>query len=340
MINAVIVGLGWWGRTIAELVKKSDQLKIIGAVERNRASGEEFCSKSGLHFYQTFEAALADARVDAVIITTPHRFHEQQIVDAADAGKHVFCEKPLSLTLAAAARAVQACRRNGVRLGVGHERRYEPPLQAVRQMLDDGTLGRLTQIEGNFSHDKFVSFSPDNWRLSTAEAACGPMTATGIHLLDFAVRLGGGAQRVFARNNRVSTAFESGDSMSTLIELRNGATATINAMLATPFYARLTVFGSKGWVEVRDKSHVEAPTGWTMVRSTGGEAPVMTDYPAATPVLSNLEAFARAIAGRQEDYPIPLQEMLNTVGAFEAAFGSSLSGQPAIVENVLMENLG
>jgi predicted dehydrogenase len=340
MIKAAIIGLGWWGKIITSLVEKSDQLQIIGAVELNQAAGQAFCKERGLRLYDSYEAVLADPQIDAVILTTPHRFHVDQIIAAANAGKHVFCEKPLSLTLDSAVRAVKACRKNGVRLGVGHERRYEPPVQMVRGLLDDGTLGILLQIEGNFSQNKFVALSPDNWRLSRAEAACGPMTATGIHLLDFAVSLGGGADRVFARNNTLATTFESGDSLSTVIELRNGATATINAMLATPFYGRLTVFGSKGWVEIRDKSHVEAPTGWTVVKRIGDQDPVTIEYPAATPVLSNLDAFARSIGGRQEDYPMSMQDMLNTVSAFEAVFKSTLTGQIETAERISISDPG
>jgi predicted dehydrogenase len=329
MIRTAIVGMGWWGRIITSIIRESAHLQAVAAVDTNRAAAEAFCKQNALTLYDRLDDVLREPGLDAVILTTPHRFHEEQVIAAANAGKHVFCEKPLALSLQAALRAVRACRANGVRLGVGHERRFEPPFMAVRQMLSDGALGRLLLIEGNYSHNKFAALSPDNWRLALAEAACGPMTSTGIHMLDFALSLGGGADRVLAKNSRLATTYESGDSMSTLIELRNGATATINVILATPFHARFAVFGSNGWIEIKDKTHNEAPSGWTVTQRIGNDGPVTTEWPRASEVLCNLEAFARSIGGCQEDYPIPVEEMLNTVSTIEAVFESALSGELA-----------
>ena len=106
----------------------------------------------------------------------------------------MFCEKPLSLSRAAVLRAVKECNRNGVKLAVGHEKRFEPPILEVFRMAQAGELGTLLQIEANFSQDKFLSLPADNWRLSGKEAPAGPMTATGIHLLDLSIGLLGPAR--------------------------------------------------------------------------------------------------------------------------------------------------
>jgi predicted dehydrogenase len=334
MIRVAIVGLGWWGKTIAGLLKNSSVLRAVAAVEPAEAAGRAFCAEHGLRFEASLAQALDRDDIDAVVLTTPHRLHETQIEQAAAAGKHVFCEKPLALTAASAARSIAACQRHGVVLGVGHERRFEPPMLLIRQLLESGELGTLMQIEGNFSHDKFMALPADNWRLSRAEAALGPMTATGIHLLDMACSLGGGATRAYATCSNSVSGFGSGDSMACHLTLRTGAVATITAMLATPFFSRFAVFGSKGWMELRDRSHVEAPTGWIVTRSAGNDQPVVTQVPPATPVLDNLEHFARAIERGQAQghwqgqaaYPIPLQEMFATAAAFEATFASTLQG--------------
>jgi predicted dehydrogenase len=339
MIRVAVVGLGWWGKIITKTLEASEKIRVVAAVEPDEETGKAFCEQAEVRYLRDFDEALGQRDVDAVILTTPHRFHEEQIIKAASAKKHVFCEKPLALSLDAAARAVKACLAHGVRLGIGHERRFEPPMILLRNLFREGALGELLQIEGNFSHDKFLNLPPDNWRLSRTEAACGPMTATGIHLLDMSVSLGGGAREIYASNRSLATKFESGDSLASHITLANGAVATIVANLATPFYSRFTVFGSRGWIEIRDKSHVEAPTGWTVVRSSASGPPAVTDYPVATPVLHNLEAFANAIRSRQEDYPVPLQEMLNTVSAFEAAYESTLNGKIVQARSVLVKDL-
>ena len=85
-----------------------------------------------------------------------------------------------------------------MKLAVGHEKRFEPPIQELMRMAKSGELGTPLQIEANFMQDKFLSLPPDNWRLSAKEAPAGPMTATGIHLLDLSVGVLGPAERVFA----------------------------------------------------------------------------------------------------------------------------------------------
>jgi predicted dehydrogenase len=259
--------------------------------------------------------------------------HEDQIIAAAQAGKHVFAEKPLGLTLASARRSIEACHAAGVVLGIGHERRFEPPQMDLRRLCDSGELGTLMQIEANFSHDKFVGLPPDNWRLSPEQAPAGGMTATGIHLLDLAITLLGPAARVLAHSRTLASRLPAGDSLSVLVEFRSGASATINVMMATPFLSRFAAFGNRGWVEIRDKTHVENPTGWLMTRASPGSEPTTVDYGKAMPVLTNLEAFADAARGAAP-YPIPGVQMLRTVAALEAVFRAARSGSPETVEEV------
>lgn len=112
------------------------------------------------------------------------------------AGKHVFCEKPLAMTRKDAETSVALCRDAGLVLGMGHERRFEPPIAEILEAANSGKLGRLLQIESNFSHDKFLTLDPSNWRLNAEQAPAGGMTATGIHLTDLSVKLMGPAKDV------------------------------------------------------------------------------------------------------------------------------------------------
>ena len=130
---------------------------------------------------------MRDPDVEAVVLATPHSLHAEQIEQAVAAGKHVFCEKPLALTRKGAEAAVDACRKADLVLGMGHERRFEPPIAEMLEAAHSGKLGRLLQIEANFSHDKFLSSIRRNWRLNAEQAPVGGMTATGIHLTDLSV---------------------------------------------------------------------------------------------------------------------------------------------------------
>jgi predicted dehydrogenase len=212
-----------------------------------------------------------------------------------------------------------------VQLAVGHEKRFEPPLVEIARLAQAGALGALLQIEPNFSQDKFLSMPADNWRLSTKEAPAGPLTATGIHLVDLSVRFMGPASSLYASVKQLGSQLANGDTLAILANFRSGGHALISAVLATPYDGRFAVYGSKGWVEVRDKSHPESPQGWTLTTSLRGEPRRSVDYAPAPAVLANLEAFADAIEGRAP-YPVPHEQMIGTVSALEAIVKSTRSG--------------
>ena len=324
MLKVAVVGLGWWGRNIAGLLKGNPKLSLVKAVDVDPAA-ERFALEHGIAFSNNFEATIHSPDVQAVILCTPHSQHCGQIVQAAGAKKHVFCEKPLSLTRADAARAIAACNANGVALAVGHEKRFEPPMLEVQRMAASGELGTLLQVEANFSQDKFLSMPADNWRMSQKEAPAGPMTATGIHLLDLSIGLLGPAENVCARVRQLGSGLTNGDTLGVLVTHRSGSNSLISAILATPFDGRFAIYGNKGWAEVRDKAHPEAPEGWTLTFHIRGQQKQFKEYPPAKAVLANLEAFADAAAGRAP-YPVPQEQMIANISALEAVFKSARSG--------------
>jgi len=325
-LGVAVVGLGWWGRTIVPLLKGHPKIKVVCGVDVRPVE------LGSLRILTSFEAALRDPAVKAVVLCTPHTQHTEQIIAAANAGKHVFCEKPLSLSRADVLRAVKACNDNEVALAVGHEKRFEPPVQELFRLAKAGELGTLLQIEANFSQDKFLSLTPDNWRMSEKEAPAGPMTATGIHLLDLSVGLLGPAQQVYARVRQLGSRLVNGDTLGILVTHKSGANSLISALLATPFDGRFAVYGNKGWAEVRDKAHPESPQGWTLTRSMRGKDRQMHDFPPAKAVLANLEAFADA-AAKRAPYPVPQDQMIANVAALEAVFRSAASGKVEPVES-------
>src|SRR5262245_5430398 len=331
MLKVAVVGLGWWGRIISALLHSHPRFRLIMAVDPS-ADAAGFARERKIALSGDYEKAIASPDVDAVILCTPHSLHTDQIVKAASAKKHVFCEKPLSLSRADVLRAIDTCNANEVVLAVGHEKRFEPPIQELTRLARSGELGTLLQVEANFSQDKFLSLPADNWRLSSREAPAGPMTATGIHLLDLSVALLGPAERAFASVRQLGSPLVNGDTLGVLVSFRSGANALLSAMLATPFAGRFAVFGNRGWAEVRDKAHPEAPEGWTLTTCVRGGKPQVRDYPPARAVLANLEAFADAAEGRAP-YPVPQQQMIANISALEAIFRSARSERVEAVEN-------
>ena len=331
MLNVAVVGLGWWGRIVVSLLQDNPRLRVVMGVDPS-ADAAGFARERKITLSGDLQKAISSPDIQAVVLCTPHSLHADQIVEAAKAKKHVFCEKPLSLARADVLRAVAACNANDVVLAVGHEKSFEPPVQELMRLARSGELGTLLQIEANFSQDKFLSLPADNWRLSSQEAPAGPMTATGIHLLDLSVGLLGPAERAFASVRQLGSQLVNGDTLGVLVTFRSGANALLSAMLATPFVGRFAVFGNRGWAEVRDKAHPEAPEGWTLTHCARGGKPQVTDYPPARAVLANLEAFADAAEGRAP-YPVPQEQMIANISALEAVFRSAASGRVEAVEN-------
>jgi predicted dehydrogenase len=323
-VKVAIVGLGWWGRKmVAVLQSASDQLEIVSAVEPD-PSAKAFAAEHGLDLTTSYDEALARKDVEAVVLATPHSLHEEQIESAVAAGKHVFCEKPLAMTKAGAEKAVSLCRNAGLVLGMGHERRFEPPIVDMLSAAEGGRLGRVLQVEANFSHDKFLNLDKSNWRLDASEAPAGGMTATGIHLTDLSIKLLGPARDVRVSCENLASEIPQGDTMSAHIRFKDGGTAYVAATLATPFVSRFAVFGTKGWIEIRDRAHVEAPAGWVVTSAWTGTPIEVKEVAPAEPVRDNLVAFAQAVRGSRP-YPISGDDMINNIALLEAIVKSARS---------------
>lgn len=326
-VGIALIGMGWWGQKMLNVLHAAPaDIRVVRAVEPNIETVKAVCGGKGIPLSANYADALNDRSVEAVVLATPHALHGEQIEAAVAAGKHVFCEKPLALTKAGAQRAVALCREAGLVLGMGHERRWEPPIAQMLAKADAGDLGRIQQIEANFSHDKFRTLDRNNWRLKADQAPAGGMTATGIHLLDLSVRLLGPAASVLCVCEQLSSDLPQGDTVAAYVRFRGGGTSYVSASLANPFMSRFTVYGAKGWIDIRDKAHVEAPDGWIVTSAMAGGPIATVEIPPAEPVKDNLVSFARAVRGA-ETYPITAAQLVDNISLLEAVFASALSGR-------------
>jgi predicted dehydrogenase len=314
MLTCALLGYGWWGRTIAGRIAGSDQIRIRIVVDRAEAARRE-AGAAGFAVCADLSDALRDPAIAAVIVATPHSLHEAQVVQSAQAGKHVFCEKPLGLTFASAERSVAACRTAGVRLGIGHERRFEPAIERLAQLVRGGQLGKILHAEADFSHDLIARLPDDNWRNDPRECPAGAMTGSGVHLTDMLIWMLGRADSACALTVRAN-----GRDVGTIVQLRfvSGATASIGAILATPLYIRCRVFGTEAWAEVVNEAHPDSPSGTArLVLTRSGQAAVVEEFAWKDTIKANLEAFAAAAEGRGE-YRFTEMELLHNVELLEA----------------------
>jgi len=226
---------------------------------------------------------------------------------------------------------MEAIEKSGVQVAIGHERRFEPPIMDALALARDGKLGALMHVEANFSHDIFAALDDANWRLKTDESPAGGLTATLIHLMDLSINLFGQPDRVLASVECHGGVVKNGDTLTAQVKFENGCTASLNAFTHTPFFSRFAIFGSDGWAEVRDKAHVQAPEGWFFTTCLKDGKAETIEYEVATPVLSNLECFSAAIAGKAA-YPNTPEQIVRNVSLLEAIVKSTGSGEIVKIE--------
>ena len=323
MINAAIIGLGWWGKNIVQCVQgKSTKLRFVHGVSKEIDAALPIAEANGFTLSDDLEQALADKRVQAVVLATPHSLHTDQIVRVATAGKPVFCEKPLALKRADAERAVAAVKKAGVPIGVGQNKRFWPSMVELRRVVASGALGRVMHIEGHYSNENSgLHFSA--WRDSPGESPGGGMTGTGIHLLDAFVSIGGPMSEVNARVVTHRTGHDPRDAASVVFRFASNVSGYFGLVRASPIYWRVHVFGDEGSVEALGETEV-------VTRARGGKVE-RREFPKVDSIRTEIDAFADAATGRRP-YPITPAEMVNTIAAFEAVIRSMDTGRPVSID--------
>jgi predicted dehydrogenase len=323
MIEAAIVGLGRWGQTIVNAVQgKSARLRFVRGVCKEPDAMRDFAAAHGLQLSVQLDDAIANPRVKAIVLATPHSLHVEQIIAVAKSGKAVWCEKPLALTRADAERAVEACRRAGVVLGLGNNKRCFASMLELKRLVADGALGDVMHIEGHFSNEHSTRVK-GGWRDDPRESPGGGMTGAGLHLLDAFVNLAGPVARVDARLYVHKPPPDPRDAVAVLVEFATGATGLMATVRAGPPYWRVHVFGTNGWAEALGETR--------LIVAPMGQEPQTHTLPATDSLAVLLDAFAAAVEGGAP-FPVSPAQMLDTVGAFEAVIASIQSGRPVAID--------
>jgi 1,5-anhydro-D-fructose reductase (1,5-anhydro-D-mannitol-forming) len=293
-----IIGIGNIVRsTMAPAMVVEPACELVAAVSRDQGRADQFVQEFGALFaYTDYDEMLANPEVDAVFIATPNLFHADQVVAAAAAGKHVFCDKPLGTNVADARRALDACESAGVSLGVNFHNRHLPWIRDVSRLLAEGMIGavRVVQLQ--------VASGPrhyDNWRVDPVLAGLGSVHNVGVHGLDFLrVLLQSDPVEVMAMFDQAPGS--GGVEMLALIQLRleNGVMVQYNAneTLRDPLND-IVIYGTEG--RVMGKSFTRSRSdGELAILTDAGET--ITRYPAPQAHRLSLAAFTDAVLNGEE----------------------------------------
>jgi predicted dehydrogenase len=238
--------MGWWSDVLADAMKRSNQFEIAACYTRSEEKRKAFASKYGCKAAASYDEILNDRGIAAVINTTPNNAHLETTCAAAQAGKHVFLDKPIANTIADARALTEACRRARVVLALGYQRRKESHFRWVRKQIDGGVFGKLVNAEANISRDRLGQFDLNSWRYTAEGMPGGVMLQIGIHYTDVLEYLMGPITAVNGRLAQLVLPGDNPDVASLVMEHDNGALSTLNASYASASeYYCMNIYGKE-----------------------------------------------------------------------------------------------
>jgi predicted dehydrogenase len=332
-----IIGFGRIGAEHTGWLAKSTHAQAV-AVADATAARQTLARDRGLTVYDTIDAMLADARVRAVLVSTPTAMHFEHTTACLAAGKHVLVEKPMALDLPQSRALVEDAERRGLLLSVFHNRRWDLDYLTLKQAVDAGTFGKIINVESRLSQwascvgPAAKEYRP-NWRNEGAFGG-GGLYDWGSHFVDQAWRLLWPAKpvRVFAQLRGNVWSSDCDDLARLLVDFDSGAAALveINTTTTRPL-PRWHVDGTRG-----SASSAHSPEFDTRVWASFDYAPPPPDVeggspralPLASPGLTETDIwdrFALAVAGKGEP-AVSARGVLPTMALMDAARESSRQG--------------
>jgi predicted dehydrogenase len=291
-LRVASLGMGWWSDVLADAINRSGKLTITACYSRSEEKRAAFAAKYGCRAVPSYEAILADKDIEAVINTTPNGVHLETTRAAADAGKHVFLDKPIANTVSDGRRITEICRKAGVVLALGYQRRRESQFRWIKRQIDEGLFGKLVNAEANISRDRLGKIDLGSWRYQAAGMPGGVMLQIGIHYTDVLEYLIGPVKAVSGQFARLVLPGDNPDVASLVLEHENGALSTLNASYASASeYYLMNIYGKEA------TAYYDMFEGLRMLKR-GEEKPVKVPFANKDTIAEELEDFADAVRGR------------------------------------------
>lgn len=254
-VNFGIIGTGMIAQMHADAIKLAENSELVMVYDKVVEKAKAFAEKNGCCYAETFEEFLA-SDIDAVTIGTPSGLHGEVAVAAANAKKHVLCEKPLEVTIEKTDAIIDACEKNNVMLCSVFQFRYSKTVEIIKKAIDSGRLGNIVLISASVRWFRNVEYYLNaNWRGTWALDGGGALMNQGIHTLDLLLYFNGKVKEVFAKSSNVlHKSIEVEDTVGALLTFENGSTGYIEASTACApgFPRRIEISGTKGSIIMED----------------------------------------------------------------------------------------
>ncbi len=245
-LRVAALGMGWWSDVLADAAKRSGTIEIVACFTRSQDKRRAFAAKYGCRAADSYEQILQDKSVQAIINTTPNSVHLETTRMAAEAGKHVFLDKPIANTVTQGAEITRICEEAGIVLALGYQRRRESHFRWIKAEIDAGRFGKLVQAEANISRDRLGQVDLSSWRYQAAGMPGGVMLQIGIHYVDVLEMLLGPVTRVAGMLAQLVLPGDNPDVASLILEHQNGAISNLTASYASASeYYMMNVYGKE-----------------------------------------------------------------------------------------------
>jgi predicted dehydrogenase len=290
-LRVACIGMGWWSDVLADAIQRSKKLKIAACFTRSEEKRKAFAAKYGCTAASSYEAILKDRSIEAIINTTPNNVHLETTRAAAEAGKHVFLDKPIANTVSEGRKIAEVCRKAKVVLALGYQRRRESHFRWIRQRIDAGEFGKLVNAEANISRDRLGKIDLSSWRYTADGMPGGVMLQIGIHYSDVLEYLLGPVKAVNGRFAQLVLPGDNPDVASLVLEHENGALSTLNASYASASeYYLMNLYGKEA------TAYYDMHSGLRVLKR-GGTSASPVPCPKNDTFVEELEEFASAVRG-------------------------------------------
>jgi predicted dehydrogenase len=246
-LRVASIGIGWWSDVLAEAAgRTAGKVEIAACFTRSEDKRQAFARTFGCRAASSLQEVLADDGIDAIINTTPNHVHLETTRAAADAGKHVFLDKPIANRIDQAKEITRVCKEAGVVLAVGYQRRREAHFRWIQREIDAGNFGKLVQAEANISRDRAGKFEPGHWRYTAEGMPGGVMLQIGLHYVDVLMLLLGPVVSVSGMAAQLVLPGDNPDVGTLLMEHENGAVSSLSTSYASASeYYMMNVYGKE-----------------------------------------------------------------------------------------------
>ncbi|MBT5429364.1 MAG: Gfo/Idh/MocA family oxidoreductase [Rhodospirillaceae bacterium] len=232
-IRVASLGLGWWSDVLADGILKASDIEIATCYTRSLDKRQAFANKYNCTFAESYEDILSDPNIDAIINTTPNNIHLETTQQAAEAGKHVFLDKPIANSVGEGMEIAKICREANVKLSIGFQRRRENHFRWVHEEIKAGRFGKIVQAEANISRDRLGQFEGNHWRYTAEGMPGGVMLQIGPHYVDVMEMLMGPIMEVSGMLSQLVLPGDNPDVAGLVMKHENGAISTLNAGYAS-----------------------------------------------------------------------------------------------------------